>query len=671
MGIISTQGFTFRLMASGSNGFQQLDIFDDEEIKISNNITGLFDIGVLPSDFTRQITLPGSKVNNAFFEHVYDISVYSPYLFSTNAKVAAYFDFDSIYLSQGYIQLNKVNVKANKFIDSYEVTIYGTLSSFSRDINKYFLTDLTSLSKYNHTSSYANIVQSWDTGSGLFNKDIVYPLADYGSGLQFVPGATYFGINQSNYPSSGLTVQDYKPAIRVKPVLDAIFEEAGYTYSSSFMNEPFINDMYLLCNYGLKYPEYDGVDLETYGVGKITAISGSGMTDINIPKNNVTYFPFYNRLSDPQNSFGATGAYTLPISSSIQGVINLEWNLSGSTLSSPVTKLYFKETGSLVTSSVDLSITTNFFTNNWAAESAAGNTGLNRTYTIQQEFVSPMLPPGTYQFGIGWTENIGGSNVRITEDPGGNPKSYVEVTKVRQAADGRIMDIPSNMPFGTRGIKQIDFILGLQKKFNLIIYPDRTKRNHFIIETFNNWYYKGTVRDFNKYINVNDAIEVIPANNLAVNQLNFGDTLDLDYISQQFSKEANREFGKTYYVDTTNYFSQGTFDVKTTFASDPMLRIPGTGVSGSGVTTPVITQYLVGYCRFGFSYSAPDTCTSPARINAYTTSGTLYPGQILYRDPYGQSPITGLNFVVGPSGGTIYNLNNTSGYIGSQTGYYC
>jgi len=73
MSIISTQGFTFRLMASGSNGYQQLDIFDDEDITISNNVTGLFDIGVLPSDFTRDITLPGTKINNAFFEHVYDI----------------------------------------------------------------------------------------------------------------------------------------------------------------------------------------------------------------------------------------------------------------------------------------------------------------------------------------------------------------------------------------------------------------------------------------------------------------------------------------------------------------------------------------------------------------------------------------------------------------------
>jgi hypothetical protein len=68
MGVTSTQGFVFKLVAEG----EILDLFADEEIRLSDNVTGLFDLGVLPSDFTRQITLPGTKKNNAFFEHVYD-----------------------------------------------------------------------------------------------------------------------------------------------------------------------------------------------------------------------------------------------------------------------------------------------------------------------------------------------------------------------------------------------------------------------------------------------------------------------------------------------------------------------------------------------------------------------------------------------------------------------
>ena len=175
MGIISTQKFQFRLLA-GEGQKTQLDLFQDEDIKLSNNVTGIFDVGVLPSDFTRQITLPGTKVNNAFFEHVYDISIDSPFLFATNIKVPAYFDFGGIYLSNGYLQLNKVNVIGNKFIDSYEVTIFGALSSFGRDVNRAYLTDLSTLSAFNHTASYANISASW--AGNLFNGDIVYPLAE-------------------------------------------------------------------------------------------------------------------------------------------------------------------------------------------------------------------------------------------------------------------------------------------------------------------------------------------------------------------------------------------------------------------------------------------------------------------------------------------------------------
>ena len=145
MGVNSSKSFTFRIVANGV----QLDTFKDETVTISNNVTGLFDLGVLPSDFTRQILVPGTKKNNAFFEHVYDISIANPYLFKTNVKVDAYFDFDGIYVSQGYLQLNSVNILENKFVESYEITIYGLLSSFARDINKNFLTDLSTLSVYN------------------------------------------------------------------------------------------------------------------------------------------------------------------------------------------------------------------------------------------------------------------------------------------------------------------------------------------------------------------------------------------------------------------------------------------------------------------------------------------------------------------------------------------
>lgn len=671
MGIISTQSFKFRLVANGT----QLDIFEDEDIKLSNNVTGLFDIGVLPSDFTRQITLPGSKINNAFFEHVYDISIDSPFLFATNIKVPCYLDFGGIYLSQGYLQLNKVNVIANKFIDSYEVTVFGTLSSFGRDVNKAYLTDLTTLAKYNHTASYANIAESWNTGStGLFNRDIVYPLADYGQGWQFTPNEIWAGIDDNSAPQQGLSVMDFKPAIRVKAVWDAIFEYTGFTYSSSFWAQEWLNDVYMMCNNSLRYPEFAGVDMETLGQCKLSALSGSG-TNLNIPQATVTNLPWYNVESDPSNVVGTNSSYTITLdhSSSIQGTISLNISLSGS-IGGPAVYLYVRETGSLANVSTQtLPEINTFFYDLTYHDFAAGNTGQNQTFTVQQTFATAQLGPGTYYFGLEWVDQFNApyNNFTFILDKTG-PKSFLEIKRVRQAADGRIMDIQSNMPYGTSGIKLIDFISGIQKKFNLVIYPNKTKLNEFVVETFNNWYDKGEIKDFNKYINLDEKIEVIPANNFAVNKLNFGDALDQDYISQQFAKGANREYGKIYYVDTTNFFSQGEFNVKTTFASEPLLYLQGTGLSGSvGGLNPIITQYYVGTVQVSSKPAGADTCYSYTYVPMYTSTGNIQQGLIAYADAYGTTPITGYGSVTDPYTNETFDMYKGTGEIGYGSGYFC
>jgi hypothetical protein len=581
MGIISTQGFSFKLIANG----EQLDTFKDEEILLSDNVTGLFDLGILPADFTRQITLPGTKKNNAFFEHYYDISVDEPFLFATNTKVDAYFDFDGIILSDGYLQLNKVNVIANKFIDSYEVTIFGGLSSFARDINRYFLTDLTSsLSQYNHTSSLQNITASWN--GDLFNGDIVYPLAEYGQKIIYTPEENQFGIDT---PSGSLSVQDFKPAIRLKPVWDSIFNTYGYTYTGSFFNEPFLNNVYLLCNNKLRYPIYDEIDLETYGLFRIAPISGSGMTNVSLPSSSTDYIlPWYSIQSNPGGNVNTNTEYTLAINTKLRGEIKLNFNVKPDTTTSagyPQFNLKLKTIGGTTVATIPLTIINQYMSDVYTANLPYNK---DEKFDVTAEFnCNTVIPPGTYRFYIEYTSTTGGSaQFDVILDPDGQPKSYLSITKINQGGDGLVLNIGDNLPYGTSGIKQIDFITSVQKKFNLVIYPSKTKSREFIVETFNTWYKQGEIKDFNKYINLDEKIEVIPANSLAVNELTFGDTLDQDYISQQFSKEANREYGKTYYIDTNNFFSQGKFEVKTGFASSPLIYVTGTGTSGSALPQP-------------------------------------------------------------------------------------
>lgn len=658
MGVINTNLIGYKLVANGTI----LDIYKDEDIIVSDNITGLFDIGTLPADFSRTILVPGTKKNNAFFEHVYDISVDNPYLFATNQKVPAYLDFDGIYLVSGYIQLNKVNIKQDIGIESYEVSLYGTVSSFARDINRFYLNDLSSLTKFNHTSSISNISSSWH--GGLFSGSIVYPLAEYGKKLEYTSGDQFNGMDDSD---GALHIQDFKPAIRVKDVWDSIFETFGYTYTSSFWEQDWIKDMYMVCNYSLRYPIYSDITLENYGVVKISAISGSGTTDLSLgTAGTITQLPWANVQSDPQSFIGNNVSYNLPISSSLKGTLKLNLNISGSKLGAP--SLYFKvwPTGSTSASPSSTTALVNFnqyFTSWFEAQYANNpNGGVNETVNISTEFITSTLNPGSYYFGIEWLNqyNAPYNNIALKLDPNGKPESYLQITEVANGADRRIMDIPSNMPYGTQGIRIIDFIKGLQKKFNLVIYPDKTNPNRMIVETFNNWYNKGKVKDFNRYINLNKSIEVIPANNYAVNKVTFTDKQDNDYVSVQFQRATNRTYGASYYNDTQNFYSQGELKVETTFASDPLVKIAGTGVSGSinGYNPiPESYQYYIGNQGWGSPYGACNN-TYYFPYTVYADTCDINSVTKFYTDTLLTTPYNGNYYywkIVGPcTGGTYY-----------------
>jgi hypothetical protein len=574
MGLQSTQGYRGKLVDKLTGTI--LDQFADEDIKVSNNILELFDLGEIPGTYTQQITLPGTKKNNAFFEQYYDISVWEPDIFNTNQVVEAYLDFDAFYLVNGYLQLNKVNVVENKFVDSYEVTLFGIVSNFSIDTRSSFLTDLSSLSVYNHTASYANVTSSW--GRGLFNGDIVYPMAEYGQQIYYSQIA-FNGIDDNE---NALVVQDYKPAIRLKKVWDAIFNEFGYTYTGSFWNEPFLNDVYLTLNNSLQSPVFSP-SIEDFGKGKVGNVSGS--TPINLTNATTASFAFNQIEYNYNNKFVLNSGYTkytLDQRSTTDITLDLAFKVthtgaSGSGM--PYFSIYWVDdtTGGTVNAQVLAGVINDYIT----VVRDSRTTTTTQTYNLKGvPLVGATLPAGTYRIYIRY-DVYGTNNFTVQLNPDSSNLCQLEISRVRQAGDQQVMDIPSNMPFGTSGIKVIDFIRGVQKKFNLVIYPDKLNPNQFVVETFNNWYKQGTIKDFNRYINVKDKIEFTPANQLGYNKIRFSDADDTDYISTLFKRTNNRVYGESNFYDSGSYYSQGSLDVTTTLAQGPLGQVPGSGYTGS------------------------------------------------------------------------------------------
>ena len=583
MSLFTTQGYRFRLVA-GSGSYADkvnLDLFVDEDVLVSNNILNVFDIAEIPGTFTRTLTLPGTKVNNAFFEQYFDISVYNPDLFQTNQKVEAYLDFDGIYLVNGYMQLNKVSVFENKFVDSYEITLFGIVSNFSIDAQRLFLTDLDNLSIYNHTSSLANITSSWN--GGLFNGDVVYALTDSGTNLLYTLNNTsVLGIDDNE---GGLTVQDFKPAMRVKTVWDACFQKLGYTYTSSFFDQPWLDDAYLILNNNLRYPVYSNIVLENYSQASIGVASGSSFVSRSLSAGVSSSFCFDAKEYDYNNviALGDPTIFVVPKNSTYELELTLNFRVTrtGSGSGMPNWYIYYKN-----------SVTGQTYSNVLAALNVryrniqqSTNTTVTQTYNDTIVFQTPFLEVGEWQF---WIEYVpfGSNNFGITlNPPDSQVYSRLKILRAKQGADFNLLNPAINMPFGVSGIRIIDFIRGIQKKFNLVMYQDVSVPNQFKVETFNTWYRSGEYKDFNNYINLNEKIEFIPANTEAVNKLNFTDTQDADYVSTVWQRTYNRTFGQAILIDTGSYFSQGDYEVKSVLASGPLTLIPGSLYSGSYAAT--------------------------------------------------------------------------------------
>lgn len=643
-----------------ANGIE-LDLFGDEVVSVSNNVTGLFDIDTLPSDFTRDITIPGSRINNAFFQHAYDIDVDYPFLFQETAKVECYIDISGYLLTQGYLQLNKINMIDNR-VESYDISLFGSISNFSRDLRNNFLTDLTGLSVYNHTSTYQNIVNSWD--GNLFSGDIIYPLVDYGAGYFYQSAAEPGQYGIDNF-QGGLNVKDFKPAVRVKKVVDAIFEQFGYTYTSSFFNQPMWDDIYLVCNNNRQYANYDGVELEGFGQVKITPTSGS-TTDIVLNTSTDTQLIFDTTENDPSFAMGASATYTLLKDSPLTGNIKLNFTVSGSATGDvgyPILDVgMLKVGGSGTATPIGVEEINKFLRETYSQLDKIGE----KTYTLEETWTLPFgvkLLEADYTFVAKYSIS-GSGDFGITIAKDGNVESYIEVTSVDESADYLEMEIPLNMPYGENGISCLDFIKSLQKKYNLIITPDRQNFNNFKIETFNTWYKSGKTLDITPFVKTSSPISVIPANNLAVNELEFGDTIGKDYLAKNFNDLENKGFGTTYYLDNENRFSQGKVEIKPVTSASPLRYIQGTGEQG-GSTPPSSYAKAITY-----NNSSTTICNDGQFVGTTfkNSAGALAYGDVLFWDSNLTQPLRGYYVVRDNSNGNLFLLNTSTGQITTSIG---
>lgn len=221
-----------------------IDLYETEPIKLNLSIEDITNAEAR-SVFSRTFRVPATGNNNQFFKHSFLIEGID---YDVTVKKPAVVLVDGAEFRQGHIRLQKIYVDKQSDRIDYEIVFLGETRDFSSAIGDTPICDLD-IASLTHTLNRDSIVASWNaypesasTTAGLVNGDVLYPLIDHGNVYPLTNLNPAISLTAGhNFTSNPLPANRMKPMIRAKALWDAIFERAGYTYTSEFI-EPLSGD---------------------------------------------------------------------------------------------------------------------------------------------------------------------------------------------------------------------------------------------------------------------------------------------------------------------------------------------------------------------------------------------------------------------------------------------
>lgn len=227
-----------------------LDVYDDIPISLNYNIADISNIESKNSSYSKTITLPDSKVNRDAFKQIFQLN--SDSQFDPTRKSRCWILKDTVVQFEGNLQLTNVTYDNNFNVNGYEAVIYSDNDGFYLNIGEKYLTDLN-LTMYDHTYDYPDIINSF---TASYDNGYYYPLIDYN-----------LNLSRGKFRFNNYKITDIYPAVYVKAIIDEIFLEAGYNYTSDFFNSPeykrlvipFTNKSYIPTIYNLTTDSIDNI----------------------------------------------------------------------------------------------------------------------------------------------------------------------------------------------------------------------------------------------------------------------------------------------------------------------------------------------------------------------------------------------------------------------------
>lgn len=595
-----------RVWDSSDNQYY-LDLFKDDPVNVTRQFSDV-QFNKPSGAFSQTFRIPATETNAEFFTSFHEVNSNGD--FNAKVKSTAELEDDSIPIIRGYLQLKAVYLEDG--VPEYEVILFGETANLFRTLGDSKLEDLD-LSSFDHEATYTNISDSWD--GNLFSGDIRYGLIDKGVGWAF--DGTGLEIDSNNPIREG----DWTPFIRVKALVDQIFEEAEYTYTSSFFDTDYFSNLYMPLFRGTLFP-ISTVNPETIGFS-VGITSSESVTGTNIVTQN------FANLSDSGNYFDLNGDYT--IGGDDYWTVPYDGTF--------VFELYMNGTNLSGTSVIRLRLTidNNSF---WIGDPVITSGAFSFT---QQAQIS--LDAGQeVRFGVE-IQSTPVVNVTFNSSASPDPNTGTGWRLISATPPYTGFDIVTSG--NTPDFKQKDFLSGLQKMFNLVFVPDQNNPLQLTIEPYQDYVYTGDVLDWTQKIDYKKTVTIQPTSEFQKREYMWHYSEGKDILNQYFVDNAgDGMYGEFHLEDTENDFATGKETIEVPFAAFPCAYIAGSDIvihkvyddSGNPVQDPLP--------RIAYWGGMIDCLTLNVLDGGSVTTQTNYPFFGHYSSPTAGVDAEDLNFHV-------------------------
>ena len=482
----------------------QLDLFTNEPIPLVYNADDFVNIAEKSSNHSNTFSLPGTKNNVKAFSHVFSINVSS--VFNPHVRTACIIKQGTIEIFSGYLQLNEIVYKDDTH--QYEVTVFSESTNFKDILGEKKLIDIdfnelshefSSTTHYNAATNGAVVCDAnFATGSfagtaGTNTTDVVaYPLVDYNS-------SGYYDTGTGQVKSPGTQTDHFRPWIKAWYVLNRRFEDAGYRYTSTFLDSATFKKLYVDLNHG-QYEPAAG----SFGQGVSEVITPTAASYAVNTYHNIDYTAFNNTGSILGAQYYDIAADRFDVSGDTDLALSVhlkpQWTGGGT----KDFKIRFVSTGS----------TNPVFTNTIVYQKNNVVSGQQITYSTQN--IGGFL--GLMRFFAGSTVEIqiyheasssGGSSANVSYTAGTDND-----TKIRMAVLTTGVSVQSLMIRGKGEVSQWEFFKSFIDMYNLVIMEDVNDTTNLLIEPYKDWVVSGTTRNWSHKFEM-DEYKITPIDGLS------------------------------------------------------------------------------------------------------------------------------------------------------------